>query len=80
LYNISILKSKKLFIHNVKTILFPAGFSEIIGCFLALHFTLKHNKWKWQCAGVFNILAGILGCMGWIFTNADSSKLILITS
>nr|AAM11054.1 GH10729p [Drosophila melanogaster] len=48
------------------------GFSEIIGCFLALHFTLKHNKWKWQCAGVFNILAGILGCMGWIFTNADS--------
>ncbi|XP_039494234.1 solute carrier family 22 member 13 [Drosophila santomea] len=48
------------------------GFSEIIGCFLALHFALKHNKWKWQCAGVFNILAGILGCMGWIFTNADS--------
>ncbi|XP_034132021.1 solute carrier family 22 member 13 isoform X2 [Drosophila guanche] len=47
------------------------GFSEIIGCFLALHFTLKHNKWKWQCAGVFNILAGILGCLGWIFTNAD---------
>ncbi|KAH8292517.1 hypothetical protein KR054_011295 [Drosophila jambulina] len=48
------------------------GFSEIIGCFLALHFALKHNKWKWQCAGVFNILAGILGCMGWIFTNADT--------
>ncbi|EDV48436.1 solute carrier family 22 member 13 [Drosophila erecta] len=48
------------------------GFSEIFGCFLALHFTLKHNKWKWQCAGVFNILAGILGCMGWIFSNADS--------
>ncbi|XP_043651388.1 solute carrier family 22 member 13 [Drosophila teissieri] len=48
------------------------GFSEIIGCFMALHFALKHNKWKWQCAGVFNILAGILGCMGWIFTNADS--------
>ncbi|KAH8343843.1 hypothetical protein KR059_011925 [Drosophila kikkawai] len=48
------------------------GFSEIIGCFLALHFALKHNKWKWQCAGVFNILAGILGCMGWIFTSADS--------
>ncbi|EDV41747.1 uncharacterized protein Dana_GF17346 [Drosophila ananassae] len=48
------------------------GFSEIIGCFLALHFTLKHNKWKWQCAGVFNILAGMLGCLGWIWTNADS--------
>ncbi|XP_064549758.1 solute carrier family 22 member 13 [Drosophila montana] len=48
------------------------GFSEIIGCFLALHFTLKHNKWKWQCAGTFNILAGMLGCMGWLFTGADS--------
>ncbi|KAH8278447.1 hypothetical protein KR018_003394 [Drosophila ironensis] len=50
------------------------GFAEIIGCFLALHFTLKHNKWKWQCAGVFNILAGMLGCLGWIWTNADSSR------
>ncbi|XP_030562456.1 solute carrier family 22 member 13 [Drosophila novamexicana] len=48
------------------------GFSEIIGCFLALHFTLKHNKWKWQYAGTFNILAGMLGCMGWLFTGADS--------
>ncbi|XP_017104766.2 organic cation transporter protein [Drosophila bipectinata] len=48
------------------------GFAEIIGCFLALHFTLKHNKWKWQCAGIFNILAGILGCLGWIWTNADT--------
>ncbi|KAH8369120.1 hypothetical protein KR009_002012 [Drosophila setifemur] len=48
------------------------GFAEILGCFLALHFTLKHNKWKWQCAGIFNILAGILGCMGWIFTGAES--------
>ncbi|XP_034487056.1 solute carrier family 22 member 13 [Drosophila innubila] len=48
------------------------GFSEIIGCFLALHFTLKHNKWKWQCAGTFNILAGMLGCLGWLFTGADS--------
>ncbi|EDW83347.1 uncharacterized protein Dwil_GK22802 [Drosophila willistoni] len=48
------------------------GFSEIVGCFLALHFTLKHNKWKWQCAGIFNILAGFLGCLGWIWTDADS--------
>lgn len=51
-----------------------AGFSEIIGCFLALHFTLKHNKWKWQYAGTFNILAGMLGCLGWLFTGADESE------
>lgn len=51
-----------------------AGFSEIIGCFLALHFTLKHNKWKWQYAGTFNILAGMLGCLGWLFSGADESE------
>lgn len=48
------------------------GFSEIFGCFLALHFTLKHNKWKWQWAGGFNILAGLIGCLGWIFSHMDS--------
>ncbi|XP_034116835.1 solute carrier family 22 member 13 [Drosophila albomicans] len=48
------------------------GFSEIIGCFLALHFALKHSKWKWQWAGSFNILAGMLGCLGWLFTGADT--------
>ncbi|XP_037945167.1 solute carrier family 22 member 3-like isoform X1 [Teleopsis dalmanni] len=47
------------------------GFSEIIGCFLALHFTLKYNKWKWQWAGGFNILAGLIGCLGWTFSHAD---------
>ncbi|XP_055905941.1 solute carrier family 22 member 13 [Eupeodes corollae] len=43
------------------------GFSEIVGCFLALHFTLKHNSWKWQLAGGFNIVAGLIGFLGWTF-------------
>lgn len=43
------------------------GFSEIVGCFLALHFTLKHNNWKWQLAGGFNIVAGLIGFLGWTF-------------
>ncbi|XP_030374388.1 solute carrier family 22 member 7 [Scaptodrosophila lebanonensis] len=48
------------------------GFSEIIGCFLALHFTLQHNKWKWQWAGGFNIIAGLLGCLGWLISGSKS--------
>ncbi|XP_055849422.1 solute carrier family 22 member 13 [Episyrphus balteatus] len=43
------------------------GFSEIVGCFLALHLTLKYNNWKWQLAGGFNIVAGLIGFLGWTF-------------
>ncbi|XP_037807317.1 solute carrier family 22 member 3 [Lucilia sericata] len=55
------------------------GFSEIFGCLLALHFTLKHNKWKWQWAGGFNILAGILGCLGWLFSSAEMDPELKVT-
>ncbi|KAM7363055.1 organic cation transporter protein [Cochliomyia hominivorax] len=55
------------------------GFSEIFGCFLALHFALKHNKWKWQWAGGFNILAGLMGCLGWIFTSSEMDPELKVT-
>ncbi|XP_061393407.1 solute carrier family 22 member 13 [Musca vetustissima] len=55
------------------------GFSEIFGCFLALHFTLRHNKWKWQCAGVFNIIAGLIGCLGWLFSHSEMDPELKVT-
>ncbi|KAL5281705.1 hypothetical protein ACFFRR_005194 [Megaselia abdita] len=59
------------------------GVSEVIGCFLALYFTLKYNKWKWQYSGAFNVLAGILGCSGWLFPNSckflNQKKTITLT-
>uniref|UniRef100_T1PES5 Major Facilitator Superfamily protein n=1 Tax=Musca domestica TaxID=7370 RepID=T1PES5_MUSDO len=55
------------------------GFSEIFGCFLALHFTLKHNKWKWQWAGGFNIVAGLIGCLGWLFSRTEMNPELKVT-
>ncbi|XP_013115031.2 solute carrier family 22 member 13 [Stomoxys calcitrans] len=55
------------------------GFSEIVGCFLALHFTLKHNKWKWQWAGAVNIIAGLIGCLGWFFSHSEMNPSVKVT-
>ncbi|XP_067616056.1 organic cation transporter protein isoform X2 [Eurosta solidaginis] len=47
------------------------GIVEIIGCFIALHFAMKHSRRKLMYAGYFNIVAGFVGCLGWTFTGFD---------
>uniref|UniRef100_A0A1A9VVZ1 Major facilitator superfamily (MFS) profile domain-containing protein n=1 Tax=Glossina austeni TaxID=7395 RepID=A0A1A9VVZ1_GLOAU len=55
------------------------GFAEIAGCFTALHFQLKYDKWKWQWAGGLNILAGLIGCSGWYFSHAELNSELKVT-
>ncbi|XP_039970691.1 solute carrier family 22 member 13 [Bactrocera tryoni] len=47
------------------------GVAEIVGCFIALHFAMKQGKKKFVYAGCFNIVAGLIGCLGWTFTHAN---------
>ncbi|XP_054725149.1 solute carrier family 22 member 13 [Anastrepha obliqua] len=47
------------------------GVAEIIGCFIGLHFAMKHGPKKFMYAGCFNIVAGLVGCLGWTFTGAN---------
>lgn len=48
---------------DINTII--TAISEIVGCFLALHFSLKSRN-KWMSAGIYNIIAGLIGCLGWL--------------
>ncbi|EDW83349.2 uncharacterized protein Dwil_GK22803 [Drosophila willistoni] len=47
------------------------GFAELLGCFLALHLTFHHNTRKWQWAGGFCILGGLVGCLCWFFSDVE---------
>ncbi|CAD7093442.1 unnamed protein product [Hermetia illucens] len=51
---------------NINTIF--TGISEILGCFLALFFAL-HTRNKWMSAGIYNIVAGLIGCLGWFISD-----------
>ncbi|KAH8312546.1 hypothetical protein KR044_011354, partial [Drosophila immigrans] len=51
------------------------GVAEILGCFLAMYLTFKHNARKWQWAGSFCIVGGSVGCLCWFFNDVEMPEI-----